>query len=313
LKVDLWKGLAECDGLLELVLGKLPLALEDQEDAEVVVNIVIVGLEGDGFFKMSAGVDIILVDPLNNGVEIEDFRIVRVLGEQFGAERARFVNVVAHDLSAEELELNVRIAGVVDEGLAEDLDCLFKTLHVDLGHSERSSKGKRLGSELEAVGKNLVGLLGVVEKTVCAGKVEGERLCAWSGVEELDDAKVVLAEEQFIAEALERWSGGGVDGESLLPLLFPVGVLASTVKERGENQVRLDDSGIKARGLQELGDRLGLVAATEEGKAGEEAELCGGRVALERGLERVHGAAELVAARVPTAEEDGVFSCRMRG
>ncbi len=77
--------------------------------------------------------------------------------------------------------------------------------------------------------------------------------------------------------------------------------------------MRFDDAGIKARGLLELGDRLGFVAATEEGKARKVVELCGGGVALECCLERIDGAAELIAARVPTAEEDGIFRCGVCG
>ncbi len=45
LKVNLRQRLTQGYGLLELVYGMLPIALGDHEDADVVVNVVVIGLE----------------------------------------------------------------------------------------------------------------------------------------------------------------------------------------------------------------------------------------------------------------------------
>jgi hypothetical protein len=139
--VHLRIGLAECDGLLELVNGMLPLVLENEEDAEVIVDVVVTGLKRDGLFEMGACMGIVLVDPLDNTVEEEDLGVVGMLGEEFGAEGASFVNVVAHDKSAEELEFEALIAGVVGEGPVEELDSVFIAVLVNFGRGERLDKG----------------------------------------------------------------------------------------------------------------------------------------------------------------------------
>jgi hypothetical protein len=113
---------------LELVNRVLPLTLEDQKDAEIVVNVVIIWLERDSFFEVGASVWVVFIDAFDNAVEVENLGVVGTLGKQLGAEWASFVNVVAHDESAKELEFGVQIAGVVDKRLIEELDGVFKAM-----------------------------------------------------------------------------------------------------------------------------------------------------------------------------------------
>ncbi len=128
LKVHLRRRLSQGDGLEEFVPGLLPLALEDQGNAEIVMKVVVLGLECDSFFEMGAGVGIAPVGPLDNAIEVKDLGVMRAPGEKLGTEWAGIVDVVAYDLGTVELELGVRIGGVVDEGLAEELDGIFKAV-----------------------------------------------------------------------------------------------------------------------------------------------------------------------------------------
>ena len=149
---------------------------------------------------------------------------------------------------------------------------------------------------------------------MCIGssEIQGKRFRAGSSVEEPDHIGVGLACEQVSAEAFKGGRGIWIDVESLLPLRFAVGVLTGSIKQFGENEVRLDDRWIEACGLLDLGDCFRLVPTTKERQTCEVMKLRGGGVALECGLERVNGASEFVVARVPTAEKNGVVCRWMR-
>jgi hypothetical protein len=100
----------------------LPLAEEDEGDAEVVVKVVVVGAELDGLLEMDTRLGVVTVGPLEDTVEVEDIRIMRALGEQLWAKRTGVVDVEAGNQGSEEEEFDVLVAGVVNEGLAEELD-----------------------------------------------------------------------------------------------------------------------------------------------------------------------------------------------
>jgi hypothetical protein len=311
--VDLGDRLAESHGFFEFVPGFLPLAEEDEGDAEVVVKVVVVGAELDGLLEMDTRLGVVTVGPLEDTVEVEDIRIMRALGEQLWAKRTGVVDVEAGNQGSEEEEFDVLVAGVVNEGLAEELDGVVIAELATKHCSECFGEKRRFWIGLEAFFEHLVGLFGVIEKAIGTGEVDGELFGPRSGIEERDDTTVVFAGEEVSAEAFECRRGSGIDGESLFPLLFAFVILAGAVKEFGKNEVRLDDFGIEAGGLLELFDGVGLMAGPEKGKASEEVELCGRGVTLESGLEDVNGATELVAAGVPTAEEDGAIRGGMRG
>ena len=119
-------------------------------------------VERGGLFKMSAGVWIVLVDPLDNTIEVESLSVVGALSEKFWSERARFVDVVAHDEGAKELKFDALIVRVVNKSLVEVPDGVFILTFVDMRRGERLNKQKRLGREFEAIYEGLFGLIGVV-------------------------------------------------------------------------------------------------------------------------------------------------------
>jgi hypothetical protein len=192
-EVDLGGGFTEGDGLLEFVPGWLPLSQEDEGDAKVVVEVVVIWLECEGLFEMGAGVGVISVGALDNSVKVKDLRIMGAQCEQFGTEGTCIVDVAAGDLRTVELELAIGVAGVIGESLAKELDGVLIAVLVGEDGGKRQGQGQGFWGEFEASRKGLTGLIGVVEKSVGTSEVESEGFCAGRGVEECDYGSVVLA------------------------------------------------------------------------------------------------------------------------
>ena len=118
---------------------------EDQHHAQVVAGVEEVGIDGNRRLKMRLGLRVIAHGAFHNPVQIENLRVVRTLRQQLGAHRPGKVDVVGQHQNAKQLHLRLLVAGVLLNGLLEQVDGILVAKLLDQDHRHCTGQGHGTG------------------------------------------------------------------------------------------------------------------------------------------------------------------------